>query len=87
MEERKLICLGTARVWNMPEVAIAAGWLPYPVSTVSEAMEVYKSQHPLVGLILLDKFGTDDHADRDVELLLAQVVEQSRLLVAAAQTC
>ncbi len=72
MEERKLICLGTARVWNMPEVAIAAGWLPYPVSTVSEAMEVYKSQHPLVGLILLDKFGTDDHADRDVELLLAQ---------------
>ena len=29
-------------------------------------------KHPRVGLILLDKFGTDEKADREIELLLAQ---------------
>ena len=72
MDVRELICLRTAGVWNMPEVALAAGWLSCPVCTVSEAMELYKRKHPLVGLILLDKLGIDDKTDREMELLLAQ---------------
>lgn len=72
MDVRELICLRTAGVWNMPEVAVAAGWQPCPVCTANDAMDLYKRKHPRVGLILLDRFGTDEKSDREIELLLAQ---------------
>ncbi len=72
MDVRELICLRTAEVWNMPDVALAAGWQPCPVCTANDAMELYKRKHPLVGLVLLDKFGTNEKTDREIELLLAQ---------------
>lgn len=72
MHVRELICLRTAAVWKIPEVVFAAGWLPCPVCTANDAMDLYKRKHPRVGLILLDKFGTEENADRETELLLAQ---------------
>ena len=45
MDVRELICLRTAGVWNMPEVALAAGWQPCPVCTANDAMDLYKRKH------------------------------------------
>ena len=72
MEVRELLCLRTARVWIMPREALAAGWLPCLVSTVNEAIEQYERRHPRVGIILLDHFGLDANADRELESLLAR---------------
>jgi Response regulator containing CheY-like receiver, AAA-type ATPase, and DNA-binding domains len=72
MEVRDLLCLRTAKVWIMPELALAAGWQPYAASTVNEAIEWYERRHPRVGIILLDSLGLDENIDREYESLLAQ---------------
>ena len=72
MDVRELVCLRTASVWIMPKEAVAAGWLPCPASTIREAVDLYERRNPLVGILLLDNFGKDEDADREIESMLAR---------------
>ncbi len=72
MEVRKLVCLRTNRVWNMLGEALAAGWLPCPVGTAGEAIELFEKQHALVGVVLLDSFCSDDNEYQELETLLSR---------------
>ena len=56
----------------MPGEALSAGWLPCPVGTAIEAIDLFEKLHPLVGLVLLDSFCRDESEYQELEALLSR---------------
>jgi len=70
MDSRKLVCLRTARVWDISKEGVEAGWLPYPVERIDAAVALIENNHPRVGVVLLDN--SDPGWLLELESLLAR---------------